>query len=134
MVSSAGSQSSDDRPEYVRSRVTNGKDLLPGIDGRTLWVRRLRDVMAAHTIDLGGENAISEAQRSIIRRIGTLTVAIEQLEARFAVDGGGSDRALDQHQRMAGNLRRLLEAIGLERKTRDITPTLDAYINAKGGR
>lgn len=125
------SQPLNDRPDYTRSRITNGKELLPGVDGRTLWVRRLRDVMNAHIADLGGEDAISEAQRSIVRRIGTLTVAIEQLEARFATEGGGSDRSLDMHQRMSGNLRRLLEAIGLERKSRDITPTLDAYLANK---
>lgn len=131
MDNPADSQSSGARPDHLRSRVTNGKELLPGVDGRTLWIRRLRDVMHAHATDLGGLDACSEAERSVIRRIGTLTVAIEQLEARFANEGGGSDRALEMHQRMAGNLRRLLEAIGMQRRTRDITPTLDQYINAK---
>lgn len=76
-----------ERPDYLRSRVTNGRDLLPNVDGRSLWIRRLRDVMSAHIADLGGDDAISEAERSIVRRVGTLTVAIEQIEARFAQEG-----------------------------------------------
>jgi hypothetical protein len=39
----------------ARSRVTNGRELLPGVDGRSLWVRRFRDVLALHVSDLGGE-------------------------------------------------------------------------------
>lgn len=132
MESNTDRQPTDERPDYLRSRVTNGRDLLPGVDGRSLWIRRLRDVMSAHIADLGGDDAISEAQRSIVRRIGTMTVAIEKLEAKFAQDGEASDRGLDLHQRMAGNLRRLLEAIGLERRSKDITPTLDQYLASRG--
>lgn len=121
------------RSPVARTRVTNGKDMLPEIDGRTLWARRLRDVMALHVSDLGGDAAISEAERSIIRRISTLTVAIEQLEAKFAMEGEASANDLDRHQRAAGNLRRLLEAIGLERRNRDLIPTLEAYVSSRGG-
>jgi hypothetical protein len=39
----------------ARSRLTNGKELLPGVDGRSLWARRFRDVLALHLSDLGGE-------------------------------------------------------------------------------
>lgn len=120
-----------ERPDYLRSRVTNGRDLLPNVDGRSLWIRRLRDVMVAHIADLGGDDAISEAERSIVRRVATMTVAIEQIEARFAQEGEASERALDLHQRTAGNLRRLLESLGMKRRARDITPTLDAYLDGQ---
>lgn len=133
MDSQSKSQQIDDRPEYVRSRVTNGKDVLPNVDGRSLWMRRLKDVMFAHIADMGGEEALSEAERSIIRRIATQTVAVEKLEALFAQDGGASDKGLDLHQRLSNTLRRNLEALGLRRRTRDITPTLDAYISGRGG-
>ncbi|MEQ1953401.1 hypothetical protein [Mesorhizobium sp. CN2-181] len=93
-------------------------------------MRRLYDVIAQHTSDLGGEDALSEAQKSIIRRIGTQTVAIEKLEAQFAQDGEAADRSLDLHQRLSNTLRRNLESIGLDRKSHDITPTLDQYIAA----
>jgi hypothetical protein len=71
-------QSSPDRPEVVprsrqKSRVTNGSALLPDIDGRSPWIRRCKDIIAAHISDLGGEDNVSEAERSIIRRAAVLT-------------------------------------------------------------
>jgi hypothetical protein len=42
-----------------RSRVTNGTVLLPGVDGRSAWMRRCKDIIAAHVSDLGGEDYLS---------------------------------------------------------------------------
>ena len=64
-----------------RSRITNGSTVLPGVDGRSVWVRRLRDLMALHIADLGGDTAISEAERSIVRRAATLTVELGPVSA-----------------------------------------------------
>jgi len=50
------------------------------------------------------------AERSIIRRASVLTVELERLEVKFASAGEAAD--LDLYQRTAGNLRRLLEAVG----------------------
>jgi hypothetical protein len=107
-----------------RSRVTNGSALLPGVDGRSAWVRRCKDIIEAHLSDLGGEDNTSAAERSLIRRAAVLTTELERLEARFASAGEASERDLDLYIRAAGNLRRLLEAIGLQRRARDIGPTL----------
>jgi hypothetical protein len=92
------------------------------VDGRSTWVRRLRDLMGLHLSDLGGDNAVSEAERSIIRRVATLTVELERMEAGFAVAGEAQPDQLDLYQRTANSLRRLLEAIGLQRRSRDVTP------------
>lgn len=99
-----------------RSRVTNGTALLPGVDGRSAWMRRCKDIIAAHVNDLGGEDNISAAECSIIRRASVMTVELERLEAKFAAAGGASERDLDLYIRAAGNLRRLLETIGLQRR------------------
>jgi hypothetical protein len=72
--------------------------------------------------DLGGEDNVSEAERSIVRRIATLTVELERLESVFAVAGEAKPDQLDLYQRTAGNLRRLLESIGIPRRPRDVTP------------
>ena len=118
-------------PPSARSRVTNGSAVLPNVDGRSTWVRRLRDVMALHLSDLGGEAAVSEAERSIIRRASTLTVELERMESEFANADEADRSALDLYQRTAGNLRRLLESIGLERRARGLTPTIDQYLRDK---
>jgi hypothetical protein len=56
-------------PLTQRSRATNGKSLFAeGGDMRGPWARRLRDVLGLHLSDLGGLDAASEAERSILRR------------------------------------------------------------------
>jgi hypothetical protein len=122
MKSSADSTPIDVPKPQARSRVSNGSAVLPGVDGRSTWVRRLRDLMGLHLSDLGGDDAVSEAERSIIRRVATLTVELERMEAGFAVAGEAQPDQLDLYQRTANSLRRLLEAIGLQRRQRDVTP------------
>jgi hypothetical protein len=116
------------RPRKGRSRVTNGSALLPDADGRSPWVRRCKDIIAIHLSDLGGLDNTSAAERSIIRRASVLTVELERYESKFAKSGEASERDLDLYQRTAGNSRRLLEAVGLQRRARDVTPTLDAIM------
>jgi hypothetical protein len=109
-------------PAATRSRISNGSTILPGVDGRSTWMRRLRDLIGLYLSDLGGEDAVSEAERSIVRRIATLTVELERMEAAFAIAGEAQPDQLDLYQRTANSLRRLFEAIGLQRRPRDITP------------
>jgi hypothetical protein len=111
-------------PASARSRISNGSAVLPGVDGRSTWVRRLRDLIGLHLADLGGEDAVSEAERSIVRRIATLTVELERMEAGFAVAGEAEPQQIDLYQRTANSLRRLLESIGIERRQRDVSPSL----------
>jgi hypothetical protein len=112
----------DPRQSHARSRLTNGSAVLPGVDGRSTWVRRLRDLIELHVQDLGGEDNLSEAEKSIIRRASTLTVELERLELQFARADGADPEALDLYSRTAGNLRRLLEAVGLQRRAKHMDP------------
>jgi len=127
------SQPSVDRQPRQRSAVSNGARLLPDCDHRSARMRRMRDLIVAHVDDLGGQDAISEAERSICRRIATLTVELEVLESKFAEQGEATAKQLDLYQRTSGNLRRLLESIGLKRRPRNVTPerTLAQFIEQK---
>jgi hypothetical protein len=118
------------RKLHGRARITNGKALLPGIDGRSPWVRRCRDVIEAHIADLGGVDNCSAAERSIVRRASVLTVELERLEAKFAAAGQADIEELDCYARIASNLRRLLESVGLQRRAKDIGPTLGDLLQA----
>jgi hypothetical protein len=71
--------------QYGKSRITNGSALLPGIDGRSTWVRRAKDIIGEVLSDLGGVDNTSAAERSIVRRVATLTVQLERLEEKFAL-------------------------------------------------
>jgi hypothetical protein len=114
------------RSSKQRSRITNGA-LLPGIDQRSAWVRRCKDVIASHLSDIPDATA---AERSIIRRASVLTVELERLERQFALAGEADPETLDLYGRVAGNMRRLLESVGLERRARDVSPTLADYLSA----
>jgi hypothetical protein len=121
------------RKSRLRTKIANGTAVLPDVDGRSLWVRRFREIVDAHVSDLGGADALSAAQTSIVRRVATLTVQIEAIEAGFAEgDREATMPQLDLYQRMSNTLRRLLESIGLERKQRDVTPRqlIDDYARA----
>lgn len=112
-----------DRPakDPQKSRVGNGSVLLPGVDGRSAWARRAKDVLSEHLSDVPDASA---AERSIIRRASVLTVELERLEAQFALAGEADAETLDLYGRVSGNLRRLLEAVGLRRRAKDVGPTL----------
>jgi hypothetical protein len=114
-----------------RSIITNGTMTLPDVDHRSTWMRRLRDLQALHLADLGGEDAVSEAELSLVRRISTLTVSLEQMERNFALAGAATVQELDAYQRASNSLRRLLEAIGLQRRPKDVTPDLRTYLKRK---
>jgi hypothetical protein len=118
------------KPHKVMTRVTSGKDLLPDYDGRSLWARRMRDLIALMTSDAGGDDALTEAQRSLVRRAATLIVECERMELSFAQDDA-SPALLNEYGRASNTLRRLLETIGIERKSRDITPSLESYIGSR---
>jgi len=125
------SESSADRAvvdhpkDRQRSRIANGSALLPGVDGRSAWVRRAKEVIASHLSDMGGVDNTSAAERSIIRRASTLTVELEALEAKFAAAGSAKPDDLDLYVRASGNLRRLLESVGLQRRAREVGKFVD---------
>jgi hypothetical protein len=98
-TSTSDGPAADRSKSRQRSRVTNSTVLLPGVDGRSAWMRRCKDIIAAHVSDLGGEDNISAAERSIIRRASVMTVELERLEAKFAAAGGASERDLDLYIR-----------------------------------
>ena len=110
-----------------RSRITNGKAFVPGVDGRSTWVRRARDVQAQLVQDRGGAGVVSAAEALIMRRAAILEAELERFEGIFAAAGEADAAQLNLYQTCANTQRRLLEAIGLERRARDVTPSLQQY-------
>lgn len=69
----------------ARSRVTNGTRLfLAGYDGRTAAGRRLRDLMIKFAEPFGSLAACDEHTRQLVRRVATLSLQAEIMEARAA--------------------------------------------------
>src|ERR1700686_4962965 len=71
------------KPE-ARSRVGNGKTLLPMVDGRSATARRFKDLVEDIAADLGGKDHLSEGQRQLIRRAAMLSAESERMEALAA--------------------------------------------------
>jgi len=116
------------RRSRQHSAVTNGKRLFVADgDGRGPWARRLRDIIALHVTDQGGPDAISEAKCSLIRRAGALTVELERIEPKFATSTAG-ENDFGAYVTGTNSLRRVLEAIGLDRVARNVTPDLRTYL------
>jgi hypothetical protein len=114
------------RAPRQRSAVTNGRRLFVEGDGNSAWSRRYRDLIAGHVGDLGGPRALSESQLSLIKRASAIEVELEQAEGKLS---RGEETSLDAYTRAAGHLRRILETLGLERVSRDVTPTIEEYAN-----
>jgi hypothetical protein len=121
-----------DTKKVQASAITNGR-LLPsnvngGVDGRSAWVRRVKDLIANHTSDLGGANNISSAEQALVRRCATLITELERRELYFAQTAKIDDVALAVYQSGCNTLNRLLQALGLQRRQRDIGPTLGSIL------
>jgi hypothetical protein len=110
----------------ARSRVSNGSAVLEGVDGRSTAARRYRDVLEELVRDMGGDP--SGAQSAIARRAAALCVTCEQAEAEMIA---GKPLDLGAFTTAANSLRRLLSDLGLERRAKDITPSLSAYLTTR---
>jgi hypothetical protein len=120
----------------VRSALSNGTTLIAGedADGRSGWMRRLRDIVHQHVADLGGEANISHSEHVLLNRASMLVLQLEMIEATFAKNNGmASADQLNSYQRLVNTLRRTLETLGLQRRSKDITPlpSVDDYFKHK---
>jgi hypothetical protein len=106
----------------VRSKVTNGGRTFVNGDGRSPWARRWRDLIEAHARDISpdGISHLSEAQRSLIKRAATLECQLEGLEGALSE---GLSVSISHYAMASGHLKRILEALGIERRQKNL-PTL----------
>ena len=111
----------------LRARVTNHKDLLPGIKGTSSAARRFRDLVNAFIIDSGGLDQCSEIRLSLLRRLAATTVQSELLESRM-INGEQVDIGL--LCQLASTAVRLSSRVGIGRIPRDVsTPNLREYLD-----
>jgi hypothetical protein len=114
-------------PATLRSRITNHSDLLPGLDGRTAAARRFRDLVSAYIADQGGIDRCSEIKLGLLRRLAATTVQSEIIEARM-VNGEAID--ISTLCTLASTSVRIAQRLGIERVPKNVTPTLNEYIDA----
>jgi hypothetical protein len=109
----------------ARSRLSNGRDVLPDVDGRSIIARRYRDIVAALVSDQGGAEHLSEARLHLIRRFSAASVLAEQMEARIA---RGEQINIQEYSMLVSTTVRIVQRIGLDRVPRDVAPSLGEYL------
>lgn len=110
----------------ARTRIGNGRAVLQDVDARSLTFRRYREILASLIADMGGDP--TEAQTQIARRAASLSIWCEEQDTSAA---NGTPIDIGAYTTASNSLRRLLESLGLERKARNVTPTIAEYAAQK---
>jgi hypothetical protein len=113
------------RKTMGKSAITNGTFVLPGLDGRSALARRFRDITDQVIVDQGGAELCSEARTQLIRRFSACCVMAEQMEAELAT---GKNIRIDLHTQLTNALVKVAARIGIDRRSRNITPRLQDYL------
>ena len=112
-------------PPACRSAKTNGRRQYVSGDGRSAWARRRRDLEALYADDVSCGGALSAFQAGLIATAAALRCELEKLEGHLSV---GDEINLDVFGRLVGHYRRVCETLGIERRAKDVTPSVDDYI------
>lgn len=102
------------------------------LNQKSLAATRCQEIVDALIADCGGVENISEGVKQLVQHAAVLGVYIESCETKWM--NGDTDIPLDVFMRAIDRQRRLLESIGLSRKSRTIVPSLQNYIASKGAR
>jgi len=98
------------------------------LDGRTVAAKSVRALIDAIENDLGGSDRLSAGEREIVKRAAVAGAMIEHLEAVWLTS---NELDVGAYTALVNVQRRLLTTVGLERRARDVTPSLDKYIAAQ---
>jgi hypothetical protein len=90
--------------------------------------RRFRNLSERLTEDLGGVDFLSAAEKVLVQRCAMIATECERME-REALSGRVPLDAT-VYSTLTGQLTRTLNAVGLKRVPRDVTPTLQHYLDA----
>jgi hypothetical protein len=101
---------------------------LADLDQRTKAAGRAKQILRSIESDCGGADRMSEGQRQLAQRAALLSVQAEDYETRFLL---GQPHEVPDYLATCNNLRRMFEALGLERRTRDVskrTPEIETSV------
>lgn len=112
----------------VRAAISNGKGMLPGIDGRSAAARRYRDLVADLAADLGGEAALTSAELALVRQAAATTMRAEQLQAAIV---RGETVTSDDLVRLSNASARILGALRSKRQFKPPVPSLKEYLASR---
>ena len=95
------------------------------VDRRTRASKRARALIEGLAEDMGGMDALSVAERTLLERIALVVVLAESHESEWLQTGKVK---VESYTALLNTLRRLLVTIGLRRRAKDVTPSLSQYL------
>lgn len=95
------------------------------LDGRTNAAKTAKALIAEIESDLGGGDRLTAGEKAIVARAAVTTAMIEHMETAWLLGQGLDTNA---YTALVNVQRRLLTTLGLQRRQRDVTPELGAYI------
>ena len=107
--------------------MSNGHDVLPSVDGRSLLARRYRDIANQVAVDAGGADCLSEAKLQLIRRFSAVACLAEAMESKLAQ---GKQIDITEHSLLCSTMTRLAQRIGVERVPKNVAPNLEQYLSS----
>jgi hypothetical protein len=99
--------------------------LLSDIDRRTLAYRETTRLISAIESDLGGHENTTAAEKQMIQHAGVLGAVLADQEAKYLK---GRSINVPEYCAVINAQRRLFETLGTTRRSRDVTPSLDAVL------
>ena len=103
---------------------------LDDLDRRTQAYQRTAEILEGVMSDMGGAEHCTTLQRSLAESVAVMGAMIRDLEVRF-LKGEAVD--ITEYTSLINARRREATTIGLERKSRDVTPSLAEYVRSKAG-
>jgi hypothetical protein len=98
------------------------------LDRRTNAARTFDRLVADIESDLGGSDHLSAIQRQLIEAFAGSAVLLDSLNTAVLC---GRKVAVGEHSVVASTMVRIAARLGLRRRPRDVTPTVDEYLASK---
>lgn len=114
-----------------RSKTRQGKArllTLDALDARTAAAQAARKLIETLSTDLGGDDRLSEGERQLVTRAALTGAIVADFEARWVA---GEPVPLGDYLSAVNVQRRVLATLGLQRRPRDVTPSLAEYLASR---
>ncbi len=112
------------------SRIGQGKEMFPGMDGRSLIAKRLRELYGDMCSDLGGEEHMSTLEKALSKQVSSLITIGEDMVAGRAIEDPEYDYL--EHLACVKTINQVGRTLGIKRRMRPVKETtLKDFIEAE---
>jgi hypothetical protein len=96
------------------------------LDGRTNAAKAFDKLVGEIERDLGGRDQLSAIELTLIEGYAGAAVALQDMNARRAL---GQPVDMAEHSQVASTMVRIASRLGLNKRMRDVTPSLDDILS-----